>query len=169
MKKGFTLMEILAVLLVIAVIASFAMPALRSIQAEVRHQRAKSAALKMADAMRTYYKNSKGWLLDGSVKGTDNSLNAAVQTTCDTDRLQGLYPSPSSKISVYQLFACGLLSSKDFWDLPYEFAPATNPFDDNEILLNVTGKDKKAGKYQNKVFKVTRGMEIIGDDTDVEE
>lgn len=45
-------MEILAVLLVIAVVASFAVPIIRSVRSEMRYQRAKTAALKIAEAMR---------------------------------------------------------------------------------------------------------------------
>ena len=48
MKKGFTLMEILAVLLVIAVVVSMAAPVFRAIRFEVKNSQAKAAASKLA-------------------------------------------------------------------------------------------------------------------------
>ena len=59
-KKGFTLMEILAVLLVIAVVVSMAVPVLRSVRYEVKNGQAKNAAHKLAQAVRTYYQVSRG-------------------------------------------------------------------------------------------------------------
>ena len=53
-------MEILAVLLVIAVVVSMAVPVFRSVRYEVKNGQAKTAAKKLADAMRSYYQVSRG-------------------------------------------------------------------------------------------------------------
>ena len=66
MKKGFTLMEVLAVLLVIAVVVSFAVPVLRAIISEVNYQRAKTAGVKMAEAIRIFYKDREHCRYGGS-------------------------------------------------------------------------------------------------------
>ena len=51
-KKGFTLMEILAVLLIIAVVLSFAIPAFRSVRFEQRNSSAKAGVKKLSEAER---------------------------------------------------------------------------------------------------------------------
>ena len=53
-KQGFTLMEILAVLLVIAVVTTFAVPVIKSVRKEVQYRQATFAAAKMAEAVRAF-------------------------------------------------------------------------------------------------------------------
>ena len=159
MKKGFTLMEILAVLLIIALVATFTLPAVQSVRVEVRHHQAKNAALKMAEAMRTFYKDTKGHLITGQVTGTDLS----VDDDCEDVVAAGIPASGGAPQSMDQLFACGYLSVKDFSNLPYTFSAHPNPFNTNsgqqnpnEILLTVTGRGKNAGRE----FTVHRDMSI---------
>ena len=87
-NKGFTLMEILAVLLVIAVIASFAMPIVKSVREEMRYQKAKAAAVQLAEAVRSFYTDSKGCLTFDTPDAEDNGFSGAdagVSTTCPND------------------------------------------------------------------------------------
>ncbi|MBR4355632.1 MAG: prepilin-type N-terminal cleavage/methylation domain-containing protein [Elusimicrobiaceae bacterium] len=135
MKKGFTLMEILAVLLVIAVVVSMAVPMVRSARFEVKNSQAKIAAKKMAEAVKNYYQFSHGYQIQGCFSPTeDDVINidtlAAWQTedtvTC-TDFASGIPPGPGNHISnVDQLFACGFLKKKDFESLPYQFCTNKN-------------------------------------------
>ena len=90
MKKGFTLMEILAVLLILAVVASFAVPVIRSVRADIRYQSAKSSALKMAEAIRSYYTNTKGYKITGSVGGRDVFLNSVSSSSCTNPSATGI-------------------------------------------------------------------------------
>ena len=85
-------MEILFVLLVIALVVSFAVPAIRSVRYDVYNSRAKAALKKLAEARRSYYQQTKGSDISGGF-GSD----------------------------VSQLFACGFLDWRDFVDLPYNF------------------------------------------------
>ena len=159
MKKGFTLMEILAVLLIIAVIGGFALPVLKSIRAEIRHHQAKVAALKMAEAMRSFYQNTRGYFITGSINGADVQNISATCPTTNAEVL-GIPPSEGDRTrAINLLFACNYLSSKDFINLPYTFVAGAQPFDTN-ILLTVTGTGKVAGKYQDKSFKVYRDMSV---------
>ncbi len=175
MKKGFTLMEILAVLLVIAVVASFAVPVIRSIRSEMRYQRAKAAALKIAEAMRSYYYNTKGYGITGTFGGSDKGGDVAqtyALATCNDDALSGVPASErgvtgggSNNISV--LFNCHYLNPKDFRDLPYTFTTCDNSLD-NCITANACpGKgfvyatgNTDAGQYMGKKILVRRDMTI---------
>lgn len=159
MSKGFTLMEILAVMLVIAVIASFALPALRSVRSEVYYHRAKTAGIKLAEAIRSYYHDSKGFL---PVNGTINGDTVASATyTCDRSKLAGI-PGKGTIVSIDQLFACNYLSTKDFAGLPYTFSSGiTSASDESGFLVRGVGQDsEKAGRYKNKPFTITRNMDI---------
>ncbi len=178
MKKGFTLMEVMAVVLVIAVVASFALPAIREARKMVRYQRAKAGASKMAQAMRTYYQNSKGYLpVDcGHPASSDSShgsgccvgevgsagdyetLSQAVRDTChasspsiDRERKNVAYAG--------ELFACGFLSPKDFLSLGkyYNFC-MVDPFattTKNELIRVLDASDRKV------VITVKRDMTVV--------
>ncbi|MBP5404048.1 MAG: type II secretion system protein [Elusimicrobiaceae bacterium] len=159
MSKGFTLMEILAVMLVIALIASFALPALRSVRSEAYYHRAKTAGIKLAEAIRSYYRDSKGFL---PVTGEINGDTVAGQTyTCDRSKLSGV-PGQGTSVSIEQLFACGYLSTKDFAGLPYKFSSGLSSASDyNGALVRGTGQDSdRAGRYKGKTFIIARNMAI---------
>ena len=147
MNKGFTLMEILAVMLVIAVIASFALPVVRSVRAEVYYQRAKTAGIKMAEAIRSYYRDSKGHLPTGTI----DLGNVPI---CNRNYLSGI-PGQRESVGVNQLLSCGYLSAKDFVGLPYTFTVGLP-----DSLVVVRGKDDKAGRYKNEGFAVDLNMGI---------
>ncbi len=167
MKKGFTLMEILAVMLVIAVIASFLVPAVRAARAEVYYQRAKAAAVKMAEAMRSYYRDSKGYLIDGSVVGTSNPTIGGCPANSPSRK--GIPPERGSENAGYsgvmELFNCNYLTWKDFQGLPYTFTPAATA-GNRSILVTFTAADdaKKAGRYRGQSFNVTHDMKVQEDE-----
>lgn len=124
MKKGFTLMELLAVLLVIAVVVSMAAPAFRAVRYEIKNSQAKNAAKKMAEAMHSFYQASRGRRVTGCFTPTqDLNIIRAASSTCSSPGAEGIpaYKSGTGTVSVQQLFACGYLSYKDFITLPYQF------------------------------------------------
>lgn len=125
MKKGFTLMELLAVLLVIAVVVSMAAPVFRAVRYEIKNSQAKNAAKKMAEAMHSYYQASRGYKVTGSFTPTTVAglnLIKTAPSTCNSPGATGIPASTSGgSVDVSQLFACGYLSYKDFMSLPYEF------------------------------------------------
>lgn len=129
MKKGFTLMEILAVLLIIAVVVSMAVPVFRSVRYDIKNSQAKKAAKALAEAMRTYYQVSRGLGVQATcfTPTTDTSIVMADSSECISPSAEGIpYQqnatiSNSSRSPVSQLFACGYLSYKDFANSPYQF------------------------------------------------
>lgn len=119
-------MEILAVLLVVAVLASFAVPAIRSIMAEVRYQRAKVAGAKLAEAVRIFYTDSKGYRINGSISGSSIGTDIAASVSdCENPAISGIPPyetATAGNVDVSQLFFCNYLAVKDFQGLEsYEF------------------------------------------------
>ena len=130
MKKGFTLMEMLAVVLLLALVVSFAAPVYRSIRFDVRNSQAKTAAKKLAEAVKQYYKDSRGARLSRCFTPGTEAGNAVVRAAANTCNSPGAIGQPATtieenqKTAVDQLFACGYLSYKDFIDLPYTFCTA---------------------------------------------
>ena len=159
MKKGFTLMEILFVLLVIALIISFAVPAIRSVRYDVYNAKAKAALRKLAEARRSYYQYTKGSDVAGEFSSSpEESVYGHV--TCDNIAASGI-PGARSVSDVGQLFACGFLDWKDFAGLPYSFvlcgtsrpigsqpciALGSNP--PNVVYVGAMGDDNAGSKYK---------------------
>lgn len=160
-KQGFTLMEILAVLLVLAVIASFAAPMVRRVRDEVRYQQARSAALKMADAIRSYYQNTKGYYPEGCIGPTPcTSAETAAGQTCSNVAATGIPSTATTKsVSIAQLFACDYLNAKDFAGLPYSFASEQDLIQDDKRLVHVK-EQSGTGAHKNDVFYVDRDLTI---------
>lgn len=116
-RKGFTLMEILAVLLIIAVVLSFAVPSYRAMRYEHYNSLAKAGVKKLSEAMRSYYQNTKGYRITGSFSGSSMSFSGV---NCTDVSASGI-PSNGGTSDVGQLFACGYLNYNDFVGLPYTF------------------------------------------------
>jgi prepilin-type N-terminal cleavage/methylation domain-containing protein len=165
MKKGFTLMEVLAVLMLVALVTSFAVPVYRSARNEMRYNQARAAATKLAEAMRTYYQRSKGYrIAQTSFNGlTDQGIIYA--TACDDVSASGLPATSSSKPDkdVSNLFGCGFLSYKDFAGLPFQFyicnpkGSSSNCGDKTELYVRMKGLEE-SGKYNDKYFNITHNM-----------
>ena len=134
MKKGFTLMEVLAVILILAMIGAFAAPAFRSIRADITHRRAIHAQELLRDAL-LQMKAQTG--VDILLNQTDGYLGAhytrlnpsdtgtIYATVCQDLGATGIplsRRSAQARLSVANLFACGYLNPKDFKGLPYSFA-----------------------------------------------
>lgn len=116
-QKGFTLMEILAVLLIIAVILSFAIPAYNSIRFDQRNNLAKEGVKRLSEAIRSYYQNTKGVQIIGNFTGTGLG---AVPPACNDLSSSGV-PGRGKTENIMQLFACGYLSGSEYSELPYTF------------------------------------------------
>ena len=164
MKKGFTLMEMLAVLLLVTLLMSLALPVYRSIRFEMRRSQAEQAAVKMAEAMRSFYVQTKGGLIVSGVNplypadpdtADSSDIMAAPAGTCTSRIASGIPSYGSATFGIEQLFACGFLSYKDFQLLPYKFHAngASDP------LVTVVGQPG-SGKYENVTFCVRKNMTI---------
>lgn len=120
-------MEILAVLLVIAVVVSMAVPVFRSVRYEIKNSQAKKAAKELAEAMRTYYQVSRGLGVKQTCFTPSSGGQSIVSaTTCNSVAAEGIpyqksNTSESDRAEVNQLFACGYAPYKDFLRIPYEF------------------------------------------------
>ena len=176
MKKGFTLMEILFVLLVIALVISFATPAIRSVRYDVYNSRAKTALRKLAEARRSYYQYTKGSDVTGSFSAAyENSIYSG--TSCNNVAASGI-PGSRTDSDVGQLFACGFLDWKDFANLPYTFilcgdsyaigtAPCvaleTNP--SNVVYAGAVGHTDAAGSKYEEIsgyfMSVGKDMQVL--------
>lgn len=125
MKKGFTLMEILAVLLIIAVVLSLAVPAFRVVRQDVRNSQAKAAAKKLAEAVKTFYVESHGGQISqGSCftpTGTGSTGFDVINAAPDTCTAGATGVPGQGNFGFNELFACGYLERKDFVSLPYTF------------------------------------------------
>ncbi len=128
MKKGFTLMEVLAVLLIIAVVASMTVPLLRKVNYQVKNSQAKTAALKLAEALRSYYQTNRGYSIEPGAffNPTDPSdlsrIVMAPASACSSPVATGIPSTAAGTQGIEQLFACGYLSFKDFKGIPYIFS-----------------------------------------------
>lgn len=175
MKKGFTLMEILFVLLVIALVVSFAVPAIRSVRYDVYNSRAKAALRKLAEARRSYYQYTKGSDVSGSFSASsENNIFSGV--ACSNVAASGI-PGARSNSDVGQLFACGFLDWKDFAGLPYNFvfcgttvsigqkpciAQGSNM--SNVVYVGATGDDNAGSKYKSTTgyyMSVGQDMQVL--------
>lgn len=165
-NKGFTLMEILAVLLILAVVVSFALPGIRLIRDEVQHSQAKSAASKMAEAMRSFYHDTKGLRVVGTLVGKLRSGEAeeysviyAAAQSCNDRSSTGIPTSTTGGTTgIRQLFACGYLSTKDFAGLPYSFTADGDLFE-NDVLIRARGTTD-AGRHAGEGWCVYRDSSI---------
>lgn len=168
-------MEILAVLLVIAVVVSMAVPVLRSVRYEVKNGQAKNAAHKLAQAVRTYYQVSRGGVPRGqSFTPTADSDKAnivlAAPSVCVAPSETGIpLQKTTGSVEIKQLFACGYLSFKDFVSLPYTFTvcdprPGQDMPNDtcklsvatgtNTPIVVVKGVDGAGDKYKNADYYI---------------
>ena len=178
MKKGFTLMEILAVLLVIAVVVSMAVPVFRSVRYEIKNSQAKKAAKAMAEAMRTYYQVSRGLGIQTSCFTPTKDTSTIMASSCASPSAEGIKKKKnttvanSSRSPISQLFACGYLSYKDFVNVPYQFCACSTvsgctvpgaTSTDGPVLVRASG-DASTGagnKYsKNYYIYVDRSMRV---------
>lgn len=120
-KKGFTLMEVLFVLLIVALVASFAVPAIRSVRYDVRNSQAKTALKKLLAARRSFYQNTKGGSFEQEPSFQAKDAQSFAAEAC-TQASTGI-PRDGKLLNsnIHQLFACGYLNWKDFASLPYTF------------------------------------------------
>ena len=158
-KRGFTLMEVLAVVLMMAVVASLAIPGVRAARFETKHSQAKAAAKQLITGINNYRVTTRGGTVEsGIVKGGEQYFGDKCETA--TIGSTGI-PAQTAGMPLTQLAPCGFVSAKDFRELPYQFyygSAIPSTLKENiagtgkvlgEIVLVAVGKDSKAGKYYN--------------------
>ena len=157
-KRGFTLIEVLAVLLILAVIASLLVPGVRAARFEIKNAQAKAAAKKLIEGINNYRFASRG----GSVTFPAGGFTGSFATTCDSAINTGIPGNAASvSMSVTQLAPCGFLSAKDFRGLPYKFyygdtLPSATvsaiPAGDKKgavVLMAIASNENAGPKYYN--------------------
>ena len=148
-------MELLAVIMLIALIASFAVPAYRSIRAERQFRRARSAAVLLLEGIRQA-KQKTGRPLRTNTDFTPTDGIPYNTAGCTDDAATGI-PRRSNlqrngaDYTIEELFACGYVNSRDFEKLPYSFT-YTYGGPDAPSYITFTGIDG-AGKYEDRSFK----------------
>ncbi len=150
-KRGFTLMEVLAVVLLLAVIASLAVPGIRSARYEMKNSQAKAAAKKLLEGIKSYRQASRG----AAVTFPATGFTGDFSTSCTAAVNTGI-PGTSIGLTVKQLAACGFISPKDFKGLPYKFYYGTLPTiassitdKQGSIVMVVLGTDQAGPTYKN--------------------
>lgn len=156
-RNGFTLMEVLAVLLVLAVIASLAVPGVRSVRYEIKNGQTKTAAKKMIEGIRQYRRISRGGGVQSFGAGGFTFSQLDLTEACTAPISTGIPGQASGTITVNQLFVCGFLSPKDFRGLPYTFYYGSIPADpaipaekvQGTVVLKVLGTENSGPSYSN--------------------
>lgn len=142
-KKGFTLMEILFVLLIIALIVSFAIPVIRSVRYDIRNSQAKNALKKLLEARRSFYLNSKGVdITSGASFYAPDTKTYSTAVTCINPAASGIPSTATSTADPAQLFVCNFVNWKDFVSLPYDFHFCAQHSPTHQVC-QVTGNDGK--------------------------
>ena len=164
MKKGFTLMEVLAVILILAVIGGFAVPAFRSIRADIQARRARTAVQLLRDAtlqMRAHtgvdlaYDNPDLDQESTSFNPSDPDATAILYAAdCQEQTATGIPPArlaaAQAPLAISNLFACGYLNPKDFKGLPFEFS--VFHYIEDEAWGFIARGQAGSGKYEEKTF-----------------
>lgn len=155
-------MELLAVLLVIAVVVSMAAPVFRAVRYEIKNSQAKTAAKKMAEAMHSYYQATRGYKVTGCFIPTQPDGKTIILTpasACASPGADGIpaYKKSRSADGIKQLFACGYLSYKDFASLPYEFCA-----NDSESFPSGWGTKPSGPDSLGKVYVLAGGVKADG-------
>ena len=164
-QKGFTLMEVLFVALVIATIVAFALPAIRSARVDAQNARAKAALKKLAEARRTYYQNTRGGTFSFSYFNATN-IDDWVSASCSVSASSGVPGKAIVQDSAQDLFACGLLNRKDFINLPYQFyicpGDRSGPCDEKKFVMATATPGAGITKYEPPyyMYASTRDMEV---------
>ncbi|MBO7191037.1 MAG: prepilin-type N-terminal cleavage/methylation domain-containing protein [Elusimicrobiaceae bacterium] len=163
MQKGFTLMEMLAVGLMLAVIMSLATPVVRSFRYEIKNAQARTAAGKLAQGFRNYLKDMKCTEVpDYGCFSPEDDVIQTDASQCTSQKNTGVPTSPSLCAALptdrvarqKTLFACGYVAYKDFAKSPYEFclgrkknsADAAAPV--SPYYVTVYGLDGAGTKYK---------------------
>ena len=153
MNKGFTLMEVLAVVMVLAILGLMAVPSFRSVNSEQKFRRAKISMVKLAQAIKSVQTRTGQSVssaeADNSFVGTDNSYlltehEIVKGVDCPSTGIPARSIAGGAATLVLQdLFKCGDLRPKDFVGLPYEFAYTGTS-------VTMEGKPGAGKKYYNE-------------------
>lgn len=184
-RAGFTLMEILAVLLVIAVVSSFAVPVFRSVRYDIKNAQAKGALKKLDAAVRSFYSNSRGTHTAPScfsgVSGVAGCGNVILDSTLCVNRGATGIPNQTAMketASPEELFGCGYAIKKDFAGLPYKFfvclpGSAANPAEcllpGTNVYAVAVGIDVKAGEKYTQNYNSKRYHMYVGSNMKLED
>jgi len=121
-RSGFTLIEMLAVMAIIAILAGLLLPTVAAVRRHAYKRRASAEVAQLEAALKSYYMDNRGW----------TGFPASRQTVASV--VQFLQGSPGSGNSIpYMEFKSGNLKDGNFvdpWGNPYRFELRTNPGSD---------------------------------------
>lgn len=153
MKKGFTLMEVLAVVLILAVIAAFAVPAVRSARTDMKNRQANAAFVQFSQAIAQLNANTGSFIAPESSFNPATPAGKAVlyNNNCQEGTATGVpvtrRDANNDPLAISNLFACGYLNPKDFKGLNYEFVvDECTPLSCRALLYGVDTK------MENKIY-----------------
>ena len=186
-NKGFTLMEIIFVILLIALIVNFALPAFRAVLYDVKNSRAKTALKKLAEARISFFKTPRGYDIQYGYFTAEQAKTWAGEA-CEGNENPVVTGIPSNSTSLKPasiLFQCGFLDCCDFENLPYYFyicnlnnATDSYPCNKTNVYAGAIGTDKAGKKYKEhsgdkaywmRVFKTHDKHQFINTVVDTED
>ena len=159
MNKGFTLMEVLAVVMVLALLGAMAVPSFRSVNSEQKFRRAKISMVKLAQAIKSVHTRTGQSVTENSFfvgTDTDSYLLTEHETIRGVECRNTGIPARSvaagaATLALTELFKCGDLRPKDFVGLPYKFT-----YDGTQVIMK---GQPGAGKKYYKESETNPGIE----------
>ena len=177
--KGFTLMEMLFVVLVVALIISLAMPAIRRVRFDIKNTQAKAALHKLAEARQSYHQYTRGGdIKESSFAGADAGAFevGGKPILCNNAAAAGVPAKASTTDDPNMLFACGFLDRKDFKKVPYTFyiCAASNQKEfpcsvkDKTVYVAATAQSADTGgdKYVKPYFMYVTTSDMVVSDNE---
>lgn len=110
-NKGFTLTEVLVVVIIIAILVAISVPFLLGYAREARNDRAKSALIMIAQGYKNFKTDFPGVTIVPESRQVTKQTLVANQTSC----------SITDTAAAYDLIACGYIVNRDYANLKYHF------------------------------------------------
>lgn len=150
--KGFTLMELMAVVIIIGILASLSIPNLIGYARDARNDRAKSNLYTIAQGYKNF-KNDFAWV-GFSSWGPLQRQNLQAEQSCDNATINNLVANAAT-IDYSVLIRCSYINNIDYEGLRYHFylgngngaCAACNSPTPNSDLACMVGND--GGAYNN--------------------
>jgi prepilin-type N-terminal cleavage/methylation domain-containing protein len=156
-KKGFTLIEVIVIVMIIAVLATFAIPYVEKLQENSRADNALGVLHAIADGQRNAMIDSPNYISHGLFQNAHNDF-----TTCD---INNIWPQ--------KLLACGYVQKRE-WDSTYyayrvcdNGIPASTCCSLNNDYVACASRRNASAPYSSWIYAFTKDGECVAQGTDV--
>lgn len=111
-NKGFTLTEVMVVVIIIAILVTISVPFLLGYARDARNDRAKSALILIAQGYKNFKTDFPGVSLLSNSRKVEKQTLVANNTSCSI---------PSATAAASDLIKCGYIVNRDYTNLKYNF------------------------------------------------